>query len=167
MVREFSTGGAVFKRRQGKILWLITKSSPSNLYPESFWRFPKGWIDDRDGGKNPGPFARGEKKADEKRLQEAALREVREEGGVDAKIVKKIGTERWFFTKLGQRVLKFVTFYLMEWLQNLPEGPGFETEKIEWLEYDAARNRLSHSSEKKILEKARRILDSGVQEGLV
>jgi 8-oxo-dGTP pyrophosphatase MutT (NUDIX family) len=173
MQREFSAGGVVYKKVKGqeskkvKVLWLITKSTPSDLYPKSYWRLPKGWLDDENGGENPGPLARGDTKANNDQLQEAALREVREEGGVGAKIVKKLGTERIFFTKKEGKVLKFVTYFLMEFEKGLPEGFGFETSEIAWLPYDEARKRLKHSGEKKMLDKANELLDSGLQGSLV
>ncbi|OGM21644.1 hypothetical protein A2863_02745 [Candidatus Woesebacteria bacterium RIFCSPHIGHO2_01_FULL_38_9b] len=180
MRREFSSGGVVFKklqnskspsslrlRRTSKTLWLLAKSAPSKEFPRSFWRLPKGWLDDEEGGKKTGPLARGDRKATEDEIQNAALREVRGEGGVQAKIIEKLGTERYFFTVNGEKILKFVTFYLMEWIEDIPEGPGFETEKVEWLDYDKARKKLTHSGEKKILDKAKQVLDSGLQATLV
>ena len=163
--REFSAGGAVFKEVKGKglrvkVLWLVTKSTSSQLYPKGVWRLPKGWLDDEGGG--TGTLASGQRKAVEEELQEAAIREVREEGGVKTQIVSKIGTERYFFQSKGERILKFVTFYLMEWIDDILEGPGFETEEVSWLPYSKARKKLSYSGEKKILDKARGILDSGI-----
>lgn len=172
--REFSAGGVVFKKIQNpnhkfQTLWLVAKSNPSKLYPNSYWRLPKGWLDDEDNGKKLGPLGKGEKKASEENLQKSALREVREEGGVDAKIVKKLGTERIFFTSKrdGARILKFITFYLMEWVRDLPEGPGMETSKVAWLPFEEAKGRLKYSGEKKVLDKAKKVLNSGVQESLV
>lgn len=163
--REFSAGGVVFKKLQ--TLWLVAKSSPSDLYPESYWRLQKGWLDDEGGGKKPGPLGRGERKATENQLQEAALREVEEEGGVKAKVIKKLETQRIFYTLKGERILKFVTYYLMEWQEDLPRGTSFETEEVAWLPYKDARKKLKHSGEKKILDKAKEVLESGVQESLV
>ncbi len=168
--REFSAGGVVFKRVKesfDKTQWLVTKSRPSELFPKPAWRLPKGWLDDKDRGKSPGPLASGARKATEKELQGAALKEVREEGGVETAILSKVGTERYFYTLSGEKILKYVTFYLMEWKKDLPEGPGLETEKVEWLSYERARKRLSYSGEKKVLDKAREILLSGIQENLV
>ncbi|OGM24606.1 hypothetical protein A2962_01470 [Candidatus Woesebacteria bacterium RIFCSPLOWO2_01_FULL_39_61] len=174
IVREFSAGGIVFKKvkeregRKVRIYWLVAKSSPTKGYPGNVWRFTKGWIDDCDDGQKPGPLASGEKKANEADLQNAARREVREEGGVEAKIIEKIGTERYFYTsKEGGKKLKFVTFYLMRWIKDMHQGPGFETEKVEWLEFEKARKKLSFSGEKKFLDQAEKILDSGIQESLV
>ncbi len=167
LLREFSAGGVVFKLQGGKTLWLVTKSTPSKLYPESYWRFPKGWLDDEKGTDKPGPLAKGERKASEKELEEAALREVKEEGGVVAKIVRKLGTEKFFFTRSGDKVFKLVTYFLMKWLSDLSEGAGFETSEVAWLPFEKARKKLKYSSEKKVLDKAKEILDSGWQESLV
>ncbi len=158
MKREFSAGGVVYKKVNSSILWLIAKSQATPDYPNSYWRLPKGWIDDRDDGKNPGSIASGERKATEEELKEAAIREVREEGGVEAHIVQKIGTSQYVFSRNDGKVMKFVTFYLMEWERDLEEGPGFETEKVEWLVFEEARKILKNSGEKKVLDKAKEIL---------
>lgn len=162
---EFSSGGVVFKKKDDKTLWLITRSSPSNIYPQPYWRLPKGWLDDEDD--KPGPLTRGKKKANEKELKETALREVREEAGVNAEIIRKVGTHKIFFTKNGEKYLKFVTFYLMEWKRDLPEGFGFETSEVGWFAFEEAKEKLKHKSEKEILKKASLILNSGTQENLI
>jgi 8-oxo-dGTP pyrophosphatase MutT (NUDIX family) len=174
-VREFAAGGVVFKKpktpsgpmtktQKSQTLWLVTKSSPSELYPDSYWRLPKGWLDDKDAGISPGPLGKGERRATEEELQTAALREVKEEGGITATIVKKIGTQRIF---RGRNILKFVTFYLMEWKKDLPEGTTFETEKVVWLPHDKAKKLLKHKGEKEIFDKAKEVLESGTQGVLV
>lgn len=171
-VREFSAGGVVYRKFKTenlklKTLWLVTKSTPSKLYPKSVWRFPKGWLDDKDEGKKPGNLALGKIKATEEQIKAAAIREVEEEGGVKAKIIKKIGSERYFLTLKGRKILKFVTFYLMEWLEDDKKGFGFETCEVKWLSYEEARKILSYSSEKKILDKAKKVLESGNQASLI
>ncbi len=158
MLREFSAGGVVFKKEGDKVLWLITKSTPSKATPQSKWRLPKGRLDDEEDGNKSGPRARGEIKATEDEIRNAALKEVAEEGGVEARVIKKIGTERYFYTFEGKEYLKFVTFYLMEFVNDLPEGPNFETSEVVWLSYMEARKQLSYSGEKKILDKAQELL---------
>ena len=141
ITREFSSGGVVFKKEGNKTLWLVTKSAISDLYPNAVWRLPKGWIDE---GEN---------------TEEAAVREVREEGGVEAKIIKKIETVRYFFTTPDRaKILKFVTFYLMEFVKDLPQGFGEETSEIAWLPFDQAYKKLSFSGEKQMLKKAQAML---------
>ena len=56
--------------------------------------------------------------------------------------------------------MKFVTYYLMEWVSDLPEGFGFETEKTEWLKHEDALKILGSKNEKDILKKANDILKS-------
>lgn len=167
--REFSSGGVVYKKIGNKILWLVARSMPSKDYPMDVWRLPKGWIDDRVGGKLPGAMSSGEVRVTEQDLQNTAAREVNEEGGVEARVVTKIGSEMYVInSKLRERrVLKFVTFYLMEWLEDLEAGFGPETSEIAWLTYGKARKKLTHSGEKKILDKAKKLLDSGVQGSLI
>lgn len=159
MLREFSSGGVVYKKENKEILWLITLSAkdPKGKFKQ-VWRLPKGWIDNEKDDV-PGPMATGKVKADEKSLQKAALREVAEEGGVKAKIIEKITTTKYFFTHPARGpILKFVTFYLMEWIEDLPDGFGDETEEVMWLKYEDAYNKLSLSGEKKILKQANDLL---------
>jgi 8-oxo-dGTP pyrophosphatase MutT (NUDIX family) len=103
-------------------------------------------------------MASGAIKADEESLQKAALREVSEEGGVATKIISKIGTTTYFINLPEGRVMKFVTFYLMEWLSDLPEGTDEETSEVRWLEFAEARKLLSFSHEKQVLDRAQQLL---------
>ncbi|HUC95324.1 MAG TPA: NUDIX domain-containing protein [Candidatus Saccharimonadales bacterium] len=153
LTREFSSGGVVIKKNK----WLVTRSSSSDLYPETYWRLPKGWIDNETPDV-PGPMAGGKVRADEESLQKAALREVKEEGGVETKIIKKIGTEKYIFSTPDRgKILKFVTFYLMEWVKDVPEGHDQETSEIAWMSFEEAYKKLSFSGEKLILKKAKEI----------
>ncbi|KKR72939.1 MAG: hypothetical protein UU16_C0035G0020 [Candidatus Woesebacteria bacterium GW2011_GWA2_40_7] len=58
-------------------------------------------------------------------------------------------------SKKQMKIMKFVTFYLMEYLRNLPEGFDGETSEVAWLAYDEAYKRLSFTKEKEILKKAK------------
>lgn len=193
MDRQFSAGGVVYQLKQktsldvnlrrnhgrkpmklhrqqerGPVKWLVTCSRPSREFPKPVWRLPKGWLDDKGDGKLPGLFASGKKKASEGEVQTAAVREVQEEAGVAIEVVDKIGTETYFLTLEGKKVLKFVTFYLMKYVKDLPEGfRTDETSQVAWLEFGRARERLSYSGEKKILDKAREVLEEGVQRTLL
>jgi 8-oxo-dGTP pyrophosphatase MutT (NUDIX family) len=157
LTREFSSGGVVFKKEKG-VLWLVRKTAASKIYPKQYWMLPKGRIDDTEDDK-PGPMASGAIRADEISLQKAAIKEVSEEGGISAKIVKKIETIKYSFTdpKRG-KILKFVTFYLMQWEKDLPQGFDDETSEIAWLAFPEAYKKLSFSGEKQILKKAKELL---------
>lgn len=151
-LREFSSGGVVHRGDR----WLVTRSTPSEHFP-SFWRLPKGWIDNETFD-TPGPVARGDRRATQDELEATAVREVKEEGGVEAKIVKKIGTTNFTYNATRGRTLKFVTFYLMEWVRDLPEGTDAETDEIAWLPFEEAHERLTFQGEKDILQKAKELI---------
>lgn len=159
MRREFSSGGVVFKVHQNSVFWLITRSSPNELYPKTYWRLPKGWLDDMSDGKTPGPLASGQRRATREQLEEAALREVEEEGGVEARITDKIGTNYYTFTFQGDRIQKFVTYFLMKYKKDREEGFGFETAETRWVSYEEAYSLLKNASEKEILQKARNLFE--------
>lgn len=166
--RIFASGGVVYKNSNRRVLWLVAQNSPSKDFPKIVWRLPKGRLDDEVGEDKPGPMARGEIKATELEIQKSAVREIGEEGGVDVRVVKKIGTEKYFYdSKQGFRIFEIVTFYLAKWLSDLKDGYGFETSEVLWLPYEDARQKLSYSGERKVLDKAKAILDMGVQNTLV
>jgi 8-oxo-dGTP pyrophosphatase MutT (NUDIX family) len=157
-LREFSSGGIVFKKEGNKTLWLIRKTTASKEYPRSYWMLPKGWIDDAGKG-IPGPMASGKIKADQSSLQATAVREVEEEAGVKAEIVKLIGTSKYSYTDPTRgKILKFATFYLMKWSSDLPEGHDDETSEIAWLPYEDAVKTLSFGGEKQMLRDANKLL---------
>jgi|SRR3990167_5618249 len=140
MRREFSAGGIVYKKSQDTrnkkqiILWLVRRPRPNPEYRGNLgWSFPKGWIDE------------GEKS------EEAALREVREEGGVEAKIIKKLPTIKTFFRDKGELVLKFITYFVMEWEKDVPEGHDQETEEVKWVTKEEASDMLAFKNEKELL----------------
>lgn len=164
MKREFSAGGIVYKKCETRderceILWLVRRPTENPEYRGNLgWSFPKGWIDDRQGGEEPGPKASGEKRASETEMQEAALREVSEEGGVEAKIIKKLPTIKVFFTdNKGNKVLKFITYYLMEYAGDNAGGAGWETAETRWVRSDEAMKLLAHKDEKELLRQAERL----------
>jgi 8-oxo-dGTP pyrophosphatase MutT (NUDIX family) len=148
VVRQFSAGGAVFKKEDGKILWLLVQPKRGDDFHNQIrWQLPKGWLKERE------------------KSEEAALREVEEEGGVKAEIIDKIDTIKIFFKntfegKPKETVLKTITFFLMEYKEDIKEGFGWETQEVAWLPFDQAKEKLTFKSEKEILEKAQKILES-------
>ncbi len=146
---EKSAGAVVFYRNpDGKIEYLLIQNSKSKT-----WGFPKGVIDS------------GEK------LEEAALREAKEEAGLENLILidgfKE--TSHYFLKakydyqikmgfKIGQTVLKFVTYFLAE-TKNKEVKLSFEHSDYAWLEIDEASEKLSGDrSLKEILKKAQEFL---------
>ena len=166
MVRQFSAGGVVYKLIDGKAKFLIRQNSTSaGYYSGGEWSLPKGWLDDALDGINPGPLTLGIKRATEQEMKTAALREVAEEGGVEAEIVNRLGDVKFFFTDHNHnKVFKIVVFYLMRYLRNLPEGFGPETSSVMWVNCDKAKEMLKKlKGEAGLIAKAEKLIYSGQQ----
>ncbi len=138
MLREFSAGGIVYKREENGVLWLIRKAKGGANYRGSLgWCLPKGWIDEGET------------------MEQAALRETAEEGGVRARIIAKLPTITIFFTNPDkQKVMKFITYFVMEWLEDLKDGFGEETEEIKWASKEVALSLLIYKNEQELLKQA-------------
>ncbi len=138
MLREFSAGGIVCKKENNQVLWLVRRPKGNDNYRGNLgWSFPKGWIDEGET------------------VEQAALREVVEEGGVRAEIVVKLPALKIFFTNPdGEKVMKFITYFVMEWLEDLKEGFGEETEEIKWVNAEEALGLLTYKNEQELLEQA-------------
>ena len=127
MKREFSAGGIVFK--SGQVL--LTKHSQNH-----HWSFPKGLID-------PGQTS-----------EQAAVREVREEGGVEAEITGKVGYSKYVYSLNGEKIFKVVTYFLMKYLSGDPADHDWEVEEGGWFPPEEALKQLSFSQDKVLLKKA-------------
>ena len=128
MKREFSAGGIVFNNK-GQVL--LTKHSQNK-----HWGFPKGLID-------PGQTS-----------EETALREVKEEGGVEAEILGKVGYSKYVYTFKGEKIFKVVTYYMMKYISGDPKDHDWEMEEAGWFEVEEALKTLSFSQDKVLLGKA-------------
>lgn len=132
MKREFSAGGIVLRQAQdSNVEVLLTKHSQNK-----HWSFPKGLID-------PGQTT-----------QEAALREVKEEGGVEAEILDKVGYSKYVYTFNNEKIFKVVTYFLMKYKSGDIEDHDFEVEESGWYEVKEALKQLSFSQDKVLLKKA-------------
>ena len=145
-VRRYSAGGIVFKQtKDGDVLWLIISPKGSNR-----WQFPKGIIEEGETGKN------------------AAAREVAEEGGVVVQLMAKVGDQSYFYFLEGERIIQHVVFYLMRYIKDTGEGFDMaEIDEVKFLTFQQVMDKLTFDKDKKLLEKAREIAESGVQENLI
>jgi 8-oxo-dGTP diphosphatase len=144
LTRAFSAGGVVYKKDKGKLLFLIMKPKGTDR-----WQLPKGIIDKDESSKA------------------TAEREVAEEGGVKAKLLEKLGTSQYFFILKGRRILKTVTYFLMEYVSDTQNGHDDEADEARFFPHEEAHRKLSFKDDKEILKKAREILNRGVQGDLV
>lgn len=129
MTREFSAGGIVFDN--GRVL--LTQHSTNH-----HWGFPKGNIQKGESGKD------------------AALREVREEGGVAAEIIAKVGDSKYIYThpESKEKIFKIVTVFLMKYISGDTKDHDWEVEEAGWFDVEEALGKLSFSQDKQHLKKA-------------
>ena len=147
--REFSAGGIVYRKFPGdklkpQIKWLLIKPAGSDR-----WQFPKGKIE------------KGETSKD------TAVREVKEEGGIKAKILAKVGTSQYFFVLKRQRIYKNVVFFLMEYVSDADLGYDEEVDEVKFLPFDKAAKQLTFKDDKNLLTKAKELLETGRELSLI
>ena len=128
IVRE--AGGVVIRHDSGTPYFLVVQSSD-----RSSWLFPKGHIEN------------GETAAD------AAVREVREEAGIETVVTAPLGHE--CFTLNGSEI--DVEFYLLEFRASVA---AHEDRELRWCGYAEAAALLSFEAPKRALERAQAALDT-------
>jgi 8-oxo-dGTP diphosphatase len=79
---------------------------------------------------------------------DAARREVREETGVDATLVEKLGDIRYWYMRGGRRIAKVVSFYLFDYVAGELEDHDHEVERAEWMPLDEAARQLTYKGER-------------------
>ena len=143
---EISAGGIVFKKlttddRQLKTVWLICQHSQ-----HKGWVFPKGLVADEDK---------------KEKMEEAALREVEEEGGIKAKIVngKPIETHYAYQWK-GMLIKKTVYYFLMEYVSGDPQNHDWEMTDAKFINEDEVMKTLTYKSDKEAFQTILSLLQS-------
>jgi 8-oxo-dGTP diphosphatase len=141
--QEFSAGGVVYKTDNNRIfILLINPCQPNYGPPADYWTFPKGRLD-------------GEAK------DVAALREVREEGGVRAEIEADLGSVKYFRqSKDYGNAIKFVSYFLMKYQDGNPEDHDREVAEAQWFPLEEAGGKLKYPTDKEIFNKAKIKLSS-------
>lgn len=93
-------------------------------------------------------------------LEETALREVREETGLEARIVDKVGVVEYWFAREGTRYHKWVHHYLLEATGGDTRNHDVEYDRVEWRDSRAALRRLTFKNEADMLAKALKMIES-------
>jgi len=107
---------------------------------EKLWALPKGTPD-------PG-----------EPIEAAAVREVREETGLEVEPVEKLGTIDYWFVQQGVRVHKYVHHWLFRAVGGDVAHHDHEFDDVEWVPLDEALDRLTYENERKVLREAARKL---------
>lgn len=153
LVREFSAGGVVYRRVKEResgrveVYWLIIRPAGTKR-----WQLPKGHIEEKESA------------------QETAVREVFEETSVRARVIDKIGITSYFYVLNGKRIVKRVTFFLMEYeggVARVHEDWQREIEKVLWASTKRAFRLLTFKDDKEIIRKAEKRLEQGVQVNMI
>jgi 8-oxo-dGTP pyrophosphatase MutT (NUDIX family) len=131
---EFSAGGVALRRFRGRpfVAVIITFKGAVAL--------PKG---------HPDP---GESAAD------AAIREVREEVGIEATLVEKLDDIRYWYVRSGRRQLKIVRFFLLRYRAGTVRDHDHEVASAGWIPLDEAPARLTYRGERDVAARAGGVL---------
>lgn len=168
MIREFSAGGVVLRRMPGA--WHIAVIEPQKEASETVREenseqggtrkrrsasvktvlaLPKGLI---DAGERP---------------EETAVREVREETGVTATLIRKLADSKYVYVRSWgdkQRVFKVVSFYLLRYqsgrIDDITSEMRVEVRRALWLPLPEATTKLAYGGERQVTRKAQEYLDS-------
>ncbi len=87
-------------------------------------------------------------------IEETALREVREESGLDVDIVRPIGTIDYWFAVPGERVHKIVHFFLMTSSGGDTSRHDHEYDDVRWVPVADARRMLTYDTYRDMLDRA-------------
>jgi len=147
MVREISAGGVVVQPiAEGWQVALIEphkEDAPAGKRVKASLALPKGLVD-------PGETA-----------IQTAVREVREETGLDAEIVAKLADIRYVYVRKwgdGERVFKIVSFYLLRYvsgtIDDVTPEMRVEVKRAAWVPLSAASRELMYGNERKVLRLA-------------
>ena len=137
--RQVSSGGVAFRRRGDDVEVVLICVGAKRR-----WQLPKGIV---DAGESP---------------EAAAIRETREEGGVDAELVAPLETIQYWFQAVegGERVRfhKFVHFFLLEYRAGDPADHDHEVIDARWFPMADALARVAFPNERAVLQKAAELL---------
>src|ERR1700693_6237727 len=145
MVREISSGGVVIRKGKGgwRMAAIELPLAPATGTPRSMKRaahrpkrviaLPKGLV---DPGEPP---------------LETALREVREETGLTAVPITKLGDSKYVYVRSwgdGERIFKIVSFYLLQYesgrIDHIAEAMRIEVKRARWVRLEDAPKLLAY-----------------------
>ncbi|MEO7296686.1 MAG: NUDIX hydrolase [Candidatus Limnocylindria bacterium] len=134
--RATSAGGVVHRRAADRCEIVILHRRAPVL-----WALPKGTPDSGET------------------LEETALRETREETGLDVAIEGTISSIRYFFVRGSTRFHKTVHFFLMRPIGGALELHDQEFDEVRWATIPEALALLTHATERSIVERAQTLID--------
>ena len=137
--REVSAGGVLY-RLDGEGAIEVVLASRRTRKGDLAWGLAKGGIE-------PGETR-----------EEAAIREVREETGLEAEIEADLGDTKYIYVWEDVRIRKTVHFFLMRHTGGDVEARDDEMEEIRWFPLERARKRAAYRGERDVLARAAELL---------
>jgi 8-oxo-dGTP pyrophosphatase MutT (NUDIX family) len=132
--QEVSAGGVVY--RTGDAGVEICLAARRTRRGELAWGLPKGLVEPDEAP------------------EDAAVREVLEETGLQAELEDDLGTIRYFYVWEGVRVRKQVRFFLMRATGGDITNHDDEMEDVRWFAARRAAKRASYRGEREVIERA-------------
>ena len=140
--RATSAGGVVHRTVDGRLqIILLHRRSPR------LWALPKGTPDSGET------------------TEETALRETREETGLEVEIEAPLRSIRYYFVRGTTRFHKTVHFFLMRPTGGALEDHDAEFDEVRWLDLAEALALMSHATERSVVEEAARLLGGATASG--
>jgi periplasmic divalent cation tolerance protein len=137
-VKEVSAGGVIYRRNgDGYEVALI--------HVRNRWGLPKGHVEEGE------------------RVDAAALREVREETGLEGKLIRKLGDIRYSYrdkTRENEpiRIYKRVHFFLLRYIKGDVRDHDNEADDARWFPIEQALKQLKFATERKMMHRALSVL---------
>ena len=137
-----TSAGGIVVRFEGAVPHLVVGSRRRDRDLVT-WTLPKG---------TPNP---GETR------EETAVREVREETGLDVRITGPLDSIEYWFVQRGLRIHKTVHYFLMEATGGDLDRHDHEFESVRWLSFDDALRTLTFETERELVARAASGLSGG------
>jgi 8-oxo-dGTP pyrophosphatase MutT (NUDIX family) len=135
--RATSAGGVVYRFIDGQPeIALVHRRSPA------LWALPKGTPDSGET------------------LEETAVREAREETGLEVELEEPIRAIRYFFVRGTTRFHKTVHFFLMRAVGGSLDAHDAEFDEVQWFPIAEALALMTHPTERAVVEQATEMLAS-------
>ncbi len=155
MAREISAGGVVLRNRSEQ-WWMAAIELPQQPRPAN----PEAAKPAPRGAKPTLCLPKGLVDPGEKPLA-AALREVREETGITAELVAKLGDSKYVYVRSWgghQKVFKIVSFYLLRYqsgrIDDVTPAMRIEVARARWIPLQDAPKLLAYKGEKEMARRA-------------
>lgn len=136
---EHSAGGVVVRGEPGS--YELALAARRTRQGDLAWGLPKGLV---EPGEDP---------------ERTAVREVREETGLEAEIRAPLGDISYWYVWDGVRVRKRVSFFLMEAVGGDTSLHDHEMEEVRWFRLTDGPDVASYRSERDVLGKAVEMLE--------